>query len=490
MGQVFEAEQPEIGKRVAIKTLHPEFSQNAELANRFLNEARAVNLIKHPSIVNVFEYGKLPDGVVYIVMEFLEGETLTQRIASGILTIPASMRLCRQIASALQAAHDKGIVHRDLKPDNVFISPDPEAAAGERAKILDFGIAKLSDEHKGEHAKVRTQAGVLLGTPLYMSPEQCDGMPQVDAKSDVYSLGIILYEMLTGSPPFPGPGVSSVMMQQVGTEPRPIREVNPIIPEPLALLIHSMLAKSPLERPAMGAVASELERLSGQRTPALEALAEVDQPPAVQRSMAEVLPIRPTVEPAVTLAGDGAIASPVRSAPPLPIASNTQSGAAKIAPVAVEESADKVQAPPTPSSARKRRPWAIPVAVLGLAIAAGGGFLFLRPTKVRVAIRIVGDIGAGQVTSDPMGIDCGDVCIARFAKGDALSLTARPAPNYVFAGWGGDCTGTDACKLQPRWEQQIEARFVRDSSTTAPAVLPPPPHVGGAKKGAKGNRRP
>ena len=244
MGQVFEGLQDEIGKRVAIKVLHPHLAQFPEAVNRFLNEARAVNLIAHPSLVTIFESGRLPDGSAYIVMEFLEGELLLHRIQSGALTITDTMRLGRQIASALQAAHDKNIVHRDLKPENVYIVRDPEAAAGERAKILDFGIAKLSEEQQGKAALVKTVAGTMLGTPLYMSPEQCDGTTDIDGKTDVYALGIMLFEMLTGEPPFSGQSINAVMLKHA-TAPLPhIRDRNPLVPDPLAHLLRRMLAKS------------------------------------------------------------------------------------------------------------------------------------------------------------------------------------------------------------------------------------------------------
>ena len=158
MGAVFEAQHVEIGRKAAIKVLHPQFAQNAQVAMRFLNEAKAANLIEHPGVVEVFEFSRLPDGTTYIVMEYLKGESLAKRLERGPVGLDA-LRVARQIASVLAAAHEHGIIHRDLKPDNVIMVKDPEAPGGERAKVLDFGIAKIAEEQV-----LKTQAGSILGT--------------------------------------------------------------------------------------------------------------------------------------------------------------------------------------------------------------------------------------------------------------------------------------------------------------------------------------
>ncbi|MFO0577260.1 MAG: serine/threonine-protein kinase [Polyangia bacterium] len=169
MGVVYEGVREDIGGSAAIKVLRSEYALQPELAARFFNEARAANLVNHPGIVKVFDYGQLPSGVAFLAMEFLEGESLYKRLQrEARLSEAESLRLGRQIASALAAAHEKQVVHRDLKPENVFIVPDAEAAGGERAKILDFGIAKLTAMQQGP---VRTNTNMLMGTPIYMSPE-------------------------------------------------------------------------------------------------------------------------------------------------------------------------------------------------------------------------------------------------------------------------------------------------------------------------------
>ncbi|HNN91395.1 MAG TPA: serine/threonine-protein kinase [Pseudomonadota bacterium] len=282
MGAVFEAVQPQIERRVAIKVLHSQFAQNEQLVRRFSVEARAVNIVNHPSVVQITDFGQLPDGTAYIVMEFLDGESLGSRMKrqGGKLSIVESLRLSRQIAAALAAAHTKNIIHRDLKPDNVMIVADPEAPGGERAKVLDFGIAKVAaavtpGADNPIEAMSTTRTGVMVGTPLYMAPEQCKGNGQVDAKADVYSLGVMLYRMLCGRPPFIGDGAGAVMAMHIYEPPPPLREFEPAVPEDLANLVHALLEKNPANRPTMQQVAHALEQLKAVHSTGLLASGEL-----------------------------------------------------------------------------------------------------------------------------------------------------------------------------------------------------------------------
>ena len=259
MGVVYEAVREDIAARAAIKVLRPEYAANPELAGRFFNEARAANLIAHPGIVRVFDYGAEEGGIAYLAMEYLEGESLWKRIErQKKLPVPEALRIARQIASALAAAHEKQIVHRDLKPDNIFIVPDGEAPGGERIKLLDFGIAKMADEYRGA---VRTQLNYIMGTPAYMSPEQCRGSKGIGAPVDVYSLGVILFEILAGRAPFvaaePGEYLAMHMLQP----PPRLSDFVPNLPPPLVEMAWKMLAKEPSERPTMAQVADMLRRL-------------------------------------------------------------------------------------------------------------------------------------------------------------------------------------------------------------------------------------
>lgn len=264
MGAVYEAIHPQIERKVAIKVLHPQYAVNEQVVQRFFNEARAVNIVNHPSVVQISEFGQQPDGTAYIVMEYLDGESLGGRMKriGGKFSIADTLRLTRQVAAALAAAHAKNIVHRDLKPDNVMIVADPEAPGGERAKILDFGIAKLAAQSKeGEAVASQTSTGMMVGTPLYMSPEQCKGSGNITDKADVYSLGVMMYRMLTGRPPFLADGSGAIMAMHIYEKPTPIRELDPSIPEELAGLVSALLAKDAAERPPMAQVVQALEQL-------------------------------------------------------------------------------------------------------------------------------------------------------------------------------------------------------------------------------------
>jgi serine/threonine-protein kinase len=264
MGAVFEAIHDAIERRVAIKVLHPEYAQNAEFTARFFNEARAVNRIAHPGLVQVSDYGQQAAGATYIVMEFLDGETLSGRMkrSGGKLSSPEVIHLGWQLADSLAAAHAKGIVHRDLKPQNVMIVADPQTPFGERTKLLDFGIAKLTEP--GAFSEVRTKTNQLMGTPTYMSPEQCEGAGRVDAKSDVYALGVMLFEMLAGRPPFIAAGTGKILGMHILVAPPLLSELAPEVPAPLSELIQQLLAKSKHQRPTMRQVVEALERLAEQ----------------------------------------------------------------------------------------------------------------------------------------------------------------------------------------------------------------------------------
>ena len=245
MGRVYLAEHTLIGKRAAVKVLLPQYSTNAEIVNRFFNEARASSILKHPSVVDVYDFGNLADGSAFIVMEYLEGESLSARLQrERRLQVDLLFDVGRQVAGALAAAHQRGIVHRDLKPDNIFLVVDADLRGGLRAKILDFGIAKLTDD-PGAPTSAATRTGAIIGTPTYMSPEQCRGAGKVDHRTDVYALGCVIYEMATGRPPFVGEGPGDVIAAHMFQDPP---SLNGILPENLAHAVARMLAKQPQDR--------------------------------------------------------------------------------------------------------------------------------------------------------------------------------------------------------------------------------------------------
>lgn len=259
MGVVYEAIRSDIGSRAAVKVLRAEFAMNNEIATRFFNEARAANIIEHPSIVKVFDYGQLPSGAAYLAMEFLNGESLYKRLQrEKRLSEIDTVRIGRQVATALAAAHAKQVIHRDLKPENIILVPDSETPSGERAKILDFGIAKLASEHRGG---LRTDTSVVMGTPIYMSPEQCRGGKSVGDRADVYALGVLLFEMLAGRTPFIAEEAGEYIGMHLFNDPPPIGQLVPGAAVKLQRLIDSMLLKEPNQRPPMFMVAVALREL-------------------------------------------------------------------------------------------------------------------------------------------------------------------------------------------------------------------------------------
>ena len=240
MGQVFIAESLSIGRRVAIKMLKAELLADASFRKRFQQEAQAIAAIEHRNVARFFDL--VVGDPTFLVMEFVPGPTLAQVLKSGRLELARAVNIARRLGWALDAAHRAGVIHRDIKPSNVILTPDPES--GEDPKLIDFGLAKLASATEGE---ALTRTGQIVGTPQYMSPEQIANK-DVDGRSDVYSLGCVLYEMLTGAAPFSGRDDVQILYQQVHTKAPRLRERVPELPQELDSLVARCLAKSPGER--------------------------------------------------------------------------------------------------------------------------------------------------------------------------------------------------------------------------------------------------
>jgi serine/threonine protein kinase len=258
MGAVYAAEQLDLERAVALKVLHPRRITNPEAVSRFLREARTAAALRHPGIVEVYDLGR-DDGLggFFIAMELLEGEELSRRIERvGRLSVPELLRIGDELCDAVSAAHEAGVIHRDLKPANVFLA---RAGRGEVVKVLDFGIAKLTRESP---MAALTKTGDVFGTPLYMSPEQLGAARDVDARSDVYAIGAMLFECAVGHPPYVEDSLPALVLQ-VTSQPHPdLATLRPELPPALVSLVHRALEKNREERPesaeAMGAALREL----------------------------------------------------------------------------------------------------------------------------------------------------------------------------------------------------------------------------------------
>jgi serine/threonine-protein kinase len=248
MGAVYKAEQPEMRRFVAIKILHPRYLSRPDLVSRFRREARAMSHLSHPNTVKVFLYGQLEDGSCYFVMEYLEGRNLAQTVrAEGPMDPERAIPIMVQVCGALEEAHAKGIIHRDLKPENIFLTN--VGGIPDFPKVLDFGLAKVTDREMRPGSLILTQEGMVFGTPEFMSPEQARG-EKLDGRSDIYALGLILYELLTGKLPYDASQPMEYLQRHLKEPPIPLhlRAPHRRFPPGLWEVIQKALAKHPAQR--------------------------------------------------------------------------------------------------------------------------------------------------------------------------------------------------------------------------------------------------
>jgi serine/threonine protein kinase/HD-like signal output (HDOD) protein len=265
MGKVYLANHTLIGRKAAIKILNPAIAADGEAVSRFFTEARLVNDIRHPNIVEITDFGQF-SSLYCIVMELLEGETLAARLHRvRTLDEATAVRIFRQVSSALGAAHDQGMVHRDVKPENIFLRHHPDYP--DFVKVLDFGIAKLLGNNSpvGHH----TKTGTVIGTPAYMSPEQCLGESSLDLRSDIYSLGVVLYEALTGRQPFVGDTLGRLIVCHVSETPIAPSALNPAVSAAMSEVVMRALAKRPADRFASMKELREALEIAPVRAPAV-----------------------------------------------------------------------------------------------------------------------------------------------------------------------------------------------------------------------------
>jgi serine/threonine-protein kinase len=370
MGKVYRAEQAPLGRPCALKVLNPNYAGEAdpEFHRRFFLEASIASKLAHPNTVTIFDYGRTDDDVYYMAMELLEGQTLHRAIReSGSLAEDRALHIAKQVCRSLREAHAIGVIHRDLKPANIFLVQHGDEA--DFVKVLDFGLVKNLNEKPDDQL---TQTGLFMGSPKYMAPEQIQGNP-VDARTDIYSLGIILYEMLTGKVPFDRTTSVSILMAHVNEPPPPMRQVKPdlIVSPAVEEIVMRSIAKDPNVR--YSSMDDLLVAIKGAQGMALGMTGEVrpsfgqmqafdtNQPPPVYGSAPPVLGSRP---PSGTPHGGASISA---SATPMPLAT-------------ADLSASMPHGAPVEPTGGSRL-W-IPFAVLGaIAIGAGAGLLAFRATS-------------------------------------------------------------------------------------------------------------
>jgi serine/threonine protein kinase len=265
-GVVYAATHPLIGKRVAIKVLRHDLCDDPQSVERFMLEARSVNEIGHPNIVDIFDLGALPDGRRYLIMDLLLGRTLRRRLGSGPLHVTEAATVIDEVASAMMAAHAKGFIHRDLKPDNVFLVEVP----GERpeVRLLDFGLVKLVAANHPSGSGIRTRNGIVIGTPQYMSPEQARAK-NVDHRTDIYALGVMAFELLSGRRPYDRPSILEVLIAHAEAPIPSLQQRVPSLPIEVTQLVEAMLAKQAADRPTLAAVRTVIKRLIGTVIPTI-----------------------------------------------------------------------------------------------------------------------------------------------------------------------------------------------------------------------------
>jgi serine/threonine-protein kinase len=379
MGVVVLAEHLELREKVAIKFLLDEALENPELAERFLREARAAVRIKSEHVVRVIDVGRLPSNAPYMVMEYLDGEDLSQTLERGRVPIQDAVDYVIQSCEAMSVAHRAGIVHRDLKPANLFLSRRPDGSP--IVKVLDFGISKVHSTEAGQMNLTHTQA--MMGSPLYMSPEQMRSSKDVDRRTDIWSLGVILHELLAGDVPFSGQAFPEVLLKVMTEPPSPLRALRPEVPAELEKVVLRCLAKSPSERySSVSALAVALTPFASSRTLSLQGRLHSTMsgpPPALDNTVAVV---SVAVGP---VAAAGPILAATRVERDSPADVQAARAAAKLADRGTLPSAGAAEGPPLPAGTntawegqsralpavpRRRSRWAVGAAALGAVMAA------------------------------------------------------------------------------------------------------------------------
>jgi serine/threonine-protein kinase len=424
MGSVYLAQHPVSGRKAAVKILRRAFAEDEALVAKFIEEAQAVNALRHPHIVDLHEVGRTEEGLPYLLMEYLEGETLRDRLRrQSHLPLADVMTLVAPLASALGAAHGKKIVHADLKPENVFLALDGDGT--QRVQVLDFGVARLRGD---------------MGTAVYLAPEQCRSPKvQLDGRTDVYALGTILYEMLCGRPPFQGEGRSDVLMMQRLLQPAPPRSLLPELSRAVEAALLRALSKSPVERfPDMKALVGALEAAAAAPPePRVVDPATTPAPSGTPTPSPHPAPTPPvedlqSVQGVIDLPRPPAAAVPVE---PVPLPSMTL--APSLAPLAVVTAPSRTWGP-QPARLRGRR----------LAFTLTGGMALLA--AVLVWSRPEPGTGTDRAAAPPAAIRPPPPAPPAPTPDPILELPARPAKSPPSGEVVTDATKRTRPAVRPR----------------------------------------
>ncbi len=427
MGAVYLAEHPTIGKKIALKVIHRELAGNREVVQRFFQEAKAVNKIGNEHIVEIHDFGVTPEGDHYYIMEYLEGSNLAAVLGrEHVLETRRVLHIGAQIASALAAAHAAGVIHRDLKPDNVMLTL--RLGDHDFVKLLDFGLAKM---FAGNASAVKTAAGVLLGTPQYMSPEACESRGNIDHRTDIYALGILLFQMMTGALPFDGESMGEVLVKQVTQLPPPPRGYNPNIPPSVEQILLRCLMKQPDARfPTMMALRDALldpERYLHQSPP---------MSPARSLAPGE---LKVDAKAVIAYAAQQQ-ATRVGTASQLPLPANNSANATILGiagqgpdlavPALLKTNTMRIATPLGYQSTPRRKVWPL-VVTFALLLGLGGGVIavsiYRKPARPAVQ--------AAVVAPPPIAIDAAarvDAPVADAARTAAVEIDSIPSGAEVF----------------------------------------------------------
>jgi serine/threonine-protein kinase len=491
MGTVYEGENVRIGRRVAIKVLHAEVASRPEFAARFEREARAAARIGSPHICDVLDFGDLPNGERFIVMEYLEGESFEQRLTRvGRIPGDALLPIAFEMLDALATMHAAGVIHRDLKPANVFLARTAQGR-GEIVKLLDFGVSKFVDV-AGDTLKM-TSTGVLMGTPLYMSPEQARGARDIDARSDVYAASVVFYRALTGSLPFEAENFNELMFKIVLEDAKPIRDRAPDVHEELAAIVTKGLARAPDARWESAAAYQKAfvqwARKQGRTSLALftspseKALVTAVEAPA--SAMAPATPAASSAKEGTPMgwSEDGPVRAKVSSGtlvvaatvpstpPPFPPAAPQPPVAVTKASVHTPGTSEAVAASatpaapaaPVPSPAPPRRPsrapWIVMAAALGTLTLAGAGALAIRSASSRTVASASAPVASSAV--EP--------------PASAPEPSAEPAPTATDPAASASSVAPPPPSLPGTPSPRILKPPPRATATSAPSATAPAP---------------